>query len=173
MTRRALVEAEQAVIVAARAWNRATGRAPLEPTTREIALAWAVARLEALMVTEPTDDNGRYVEGSPTTSRDAALSIRRGSLKRRVIDEIYQAGFARSMLRRHYDDSPGGCTDDELEQLIRRSHQSVSSARNALVADGWLYDSGDRRTNRSGRKAVVWALAPQALNYLKREAIHG
>lgn len=49
-----------------------------------------------------------------------------------------------------------GATDDDLEVILGRSHQSVSAARNSLVRDGWLRDSGERRKNRWGNRAIVW-----------------
>jgi hypothetical protein len=54
----------------------------------------------------------------------------------------------------------GGMTDDELEVVTGRSHQSVSGARATLKKDGWVADSGKRRPNRYGNEAVVWV--PQA-----------
>lgn len=51
-----------------------------------------------------------------------------------------------------------GCTDDMLERITQRSHQSVSSARRSLVQMGWLRDSGQRENTRTGRGAVKWVL---------------
>lgn len=36
------------------------------------------------------------------------------------------------------------------------SHQSASATINALMRDGYLVDSGERRLTQSGRKAIVW-----------------
>ena len=52
-----------------------------------------------------------------------------------------------------------GATDDELEIELARSHQSVSGARNTLMKDGLLEDSGLRRTTRYGNPAIVWYIA--------------
>jgi hypothetical protein len=69
----------------------------------------------------------------------------------------------------------GGLTDDDLERLLGRAHQSVSATRNALVADGYLADTGRVRTTRYGNPAVVWAPSPAAVDlavgYSRRAAI--
>lgn len=49
-----------------------------------------------------------------------------------------------------------GLTDDDLEQMLERSHQSVSGARNTLMKDGLVVDSGRRRKNRYGNDSIVW-----------------
>jgi hypothetical protein len=55
-----------------------------------------------------------------------------------------------------------GATDDDLERHLQKPHQTVSSARNFLVAEGWLEDSGRTRMTRSGRAATVWVVATAA-----------
>jgi hypothetical protein len=49
-----------------------------------------------------------------------------------------------------------GCTDDDLEFLTGRSHQSVSAARNDLMNDGLVVDSGMTKMTRWGNTAIVW-----------------
>lgn len=49
-----------------------------------------------------------------------------------------------------------GTTDDEMEQVLGRSHQSVSSTRRFLVKKGHVQDSGIRRNTRYGNPATVW-----------------
>jgi predicted ArsR family transcriptional regulator len=52
-------------------------------------------------------------------------------------------------------------TDDELEVLLRRRHQSVSSVRRHLVKDELIESSDEIRKTRSGRYAQVWRLTPR------------
>lgn len=66
---------------------------------------------------------------------------RAGTFKRQVLDQI---GRMR------------GATDDELEYATGKSHQSVSAARNALLEDDLIFDSGERRPTRYGNDAIVW-----------------
>jgi hypothetical protein len=76
------------------------------------------------------------------TIRGASVSLpRKGTLGRQVYDAI--------IARR-------GLTDDDLEYVTGRSHQSVSSARNRLMEDGLIYDTGEKRTTRHGADAAVW-----------------
>ena len=53
-----------------------------------------------------------------------------------------------------------GVTDDEVEQRLGLLHQSASAARNSLMKDGWLIDSGARRKTRSREDAIVWVARP-------------
>lgn len=62
---------------------------------------------------------------------------------------------------------PQGATDDELEQLTGRSHQSVSAARNSLMHDGHIVGqmrAGQpvRRSTRYANQAQVWVAAAAA-----------
>lgn len=57
--------------------------------------------------------------------------------------------------------SPTGLTDDELEVHTKLSHQTVSARRRTLVLKGLVEDSGERRSNRSGRKATIWVVAKE------------
>jgi len=74
---------------------------------------------------------------APSTAR----LPRAGTMKRTVYD----------LIRRHRS-----CTDDDLEYLTGRSHQSVSACRNSLVAAGLVEDSGQTKVNRYGNDAVLW-----------------
>ena len=75
-----------------------------------------------------------------------------------VFDKIKRSSFQEQMLY-HYT-APRidmiGYTDDEMEQITGRTHQSVSACRNALVHKGYLVDSGQRRPTRSGNQANVY-----------------
>lgn len=66
-----------------------------------------------------------------------------------------------------------GATDAELESLTRRTHQSVSAARNALMNAGLieaLHADCDgkpvRRLTESGNPAQAWVVSPLGLAYL-------
>lgn len=85
--------------------------------------------------------------GHPATALEAAAKVlpRTGSIRREVYDQI---------ARRQ------GLTDDELEQITMRSHQTVSAARNTLAGDRLIVDSGETRPTRYGNRAIVWKVAP-------------
>lgn len=80
------------------------------------------------------------------TSREGVARIRAGSVLEQVI----------GLYAPHHSAYTRGLTDDEMEFHLHRAHQSVSSARNTLVAKGLLYDSGETRKTRSGNNATVW-----------------
>ena len=78
------------------------------------------------------------------TSAQAADGIRSGSarLRQQVLD----------LLRA----SPGGLTDEELQQRLEMNPSTQRPRRGELVALGLVVDSGRTRPTRSGRQATVW-----------------
>lgn len=120
-------------------------------------------RAEALP--DPSVPSLPAMNGSATTQamRRAAWP-RSGSLRREIISAVAQS-------------AAGGLTDDALERMLGRSHQSVSAARHGLVSDGWLtaatYPNRTRitRRTRSGNPAQVWCLTPPARIRLRAGAV--
>lgn len=84
----------------------------------------------------------------PDTAHRAAAGVlpRTGTQRREVYDLIRKAN--------------AGLTDDELEQISGRSHQSISATRNSLMVDGLIYDSREQRLTRYGNDAIVWRARP-------------
>jgi hypothetical protein len=97
---------------------------------------------------------GQIGPDTPATSTAAAAltAPRAGSLRAEIVGLIAGA--------RH------GLTDDELERITGRTHQSVSASRNGLAADGWVRALTDRgtpvtRTTRTGSDAQAWVLTQE------------
>lgn len=147
MGRKQLAAAEAAVIRAARdvvaEWDLG---ATWSWSRRYKDLREAVAALDAVPLPNPEAGHGRWVEGSPETSRNAALVRPKGT--RWAI--VLQLSLASREQR--------GLTDEELERRLKAKHTTVSAARNHLVGVGWVEDSGFTRAGSSGRPAVVWRL---------------
>ena len=78
------------------------------------------------------------------TSRDAYQSV----------DVTHLRGKVLAMLKRLQ-----GATCDEAQTLLGLTHQSCSPCFTWLSKDGQIYDSGQRRVTRSGRKAIVWRVS--------------
>lgn len=78
------------------------------------------------------------------TSRDAYQSVDVGHLRGKVL----------AMLKRLQ-----GATCDEAQIILSLTHQSCSPCFTWLSKDGQIYDSGQRRVTRSGRKAIVWRVS--------------
>ena len=78
------------------------------------------------------------------TSRNAYQSV----------DVSHQRGKVLAMLKRLQ-----GATCDEAQTLLGLTHQSCSPCFTWLSKDGQIYDSGQRRVTRSGRKAIVWRVS--------------
>ena len=78
------------------------------------------------------------------TSRDAYQSV----------DVTHLRGKVLAMLKRLQ-----GATCDEAQTLLGMTHQSCSPCFTWLSKDGQIYDSGQRRVTRSGRKAIVWRVS--------------
>lgn len=106
-------------------------------------------------------DVGAYGTNSPDTSKKAAHQARllQGSIRQRIVSEIFA--------EIHQAPDMQGYTDDELERLLHAPHTTVSSARNWLVNNGWLTDSGYRRKTTSGRDAIVWKITTAAYDHLR------
>ena len=87
----------------------------------------------------------------PDTSIQAGQSLKNlGKLAQQVYDEIAVASPSR------YPADRGGLTVDQTEQILNRSHQSVSARVNELRNKGWIVDSGRKRLTRSRRSAIIW-----------------
>lgn len=143
-TRRA---AELAVI------NNAIGYVRGSGATTYNQLVYAVNALEELGM----DDQARpaFSNNSTDTSNEAGASVLGdvGPLCMKIFEEIelrHKVGGV-------------GLTVDQLEQLMGRSHQSVSARVNDLMNRNWVHDSGLRRKTRSNRPAIVWAPTTWAL----------
>lgn len=57
----------------------------------------------------------------------------------------------------------GGATDREVELALGLRHQTASARRRELVLAHHVMDSGQRRTNDSGRGAAVWIVVPEGV----------
>lgn len=54
----------------------------------------------------------------------------------------------------------GGSTADETAEALDLSILTVRPRVSELRAQGRIVDSGERRTNASGRRAIVWIVPP-------------
>lgn len=117
-------------------------------------LVRAVKALDELDVTTDFSGPGAFGHNSPDTSVAAATlcAPALGSLRRRLVDELAVAKLL---------------TDSDFERRTRRPHQSVSSARNWLVEQGWIEDSGQRRTAPSGRLQIAWRFTPAGERFVQ------
>lgn len=112
----------------------------------------ALREMRAAALPAPDAPSMPPMNHTPTTqAMRAAAWPRSGSLRAQIVD--------------HLDGHP--MTDDALEAVTGRSHQSVSAARHQLVADGWvekaLGDNGPvEHETRSGNPAQVWRLTRAA-----------
>ena len=79
------------------------------------------------------------------TSRKAGQDAlgRSGTQRRKIYDAVFLAGSR-------------GLTNDEIGAKLQLPPQSVSARVNGLVADGHLYDSGQRRLTQWNREAIGW-----------------
>jgi len=85
----------------------------------------------------------------PETSHAAAARVlpNTGTQRAKVLDFI----------RARY---PDGATDDEMQEGLGLRHQSQTPRRNELARDGWIEDSGVKRSTGTGADAIVWRFVP-------------
>jgi hypothetical protein len=116
-----------------------------------IPMAVSMLRAHGYQVTEPRPDaEAKVRRNAPDTSH--LVEPRLGSAMERVL----------RLLR---NEQP--LTDDDMEQILRLTHQSVSAARRTLVLRGLVVDSGKRGKTRSGNKAILW-VTPDRYEELSR-----
>lgn len=99
-------------------------------------------------MSEHYPDAPGFVAGSDT-SEAAAESMKPTAAARR--QQVFNA-IARTSLH--------GATCDEIERIEKLSHQTCSARFTELAAKSLIFDSGQRRVTRSGRKAAVWLVVP-------------
>jgi len=56
-----------------------------------------------------------------------------------------------------------GLTDDELEDILERPHQTISSVRCGLKKKFFVEDSDLTRITKHGRKAIAWILTDKGV----------
>lgn len=88
-------------------------------------------------------------KGDAETGREAAASINPhlGRLQRLVADAVKVAGDA-------------GMTPEELCQATGLERTTIQPRTSELKAKGVLRDSGQRRRNKSRKRAIVWVYVP-------------
>lgn len=55
-----------------------------------------------------------------------------------------------------------GATCDRVEERLKLTHQTASARVHELMKAGDIVDSGKKANTRSGRKAIVWKVAPKS-----------
>ncbi len=82
---------------------------------------------------------------SPTSEAAAeSAEPNAGTQRRRVFDALM--------------DHPLGLTDEQQQNLLAMNPSTQRPRRIELVNAGRVFDSGETRLTRSGRKAVVWRI---------------
>lgn len=120
---------------------------PMFPTDSDLEFLAVYLRDRGYVVTKADPNAGddratfRVSPDHPDTSRAIVTKIRAGSLQDRMLG-LFERGQRYS--------------DDGLEQILGRSHQSVSATRNTLVRKGYLVNSGETEVNRWGNDAILW-----------------
>ena len=84
-------------------------------------------------------------KGSPSTSQEAATAMapQLGRLQKLTLAAIRDAGL-------------DGLTADELAARLEMERWTVQPRTSELKAKGLIADSGNRRKNDNGKRAVVW-----------------
>ncbi len=93
-----------------------------------------------------------YRNADPDTSKEAG---------RRVLSRD------RFLALQIHAENPGGLTDFELGDLMKRQQTSAGKRRGELRDNGLIEDTGERRTAPSGARAIVWAVTQRGLDCLR------
>ena len=100
-----------------------------------------------------TSPIGHARNGDPETSHDAAASLSPDTIRlsqQRVLDYLYRWG---------------PLTDTELVAALNgeQSPSGIRTRRRELADLGFVQDSGQRATLKSGRKAILWSIDESAI----------
>lgn len=107
-------------------------------------------------MTFPADPTANYHRGNPqSVAAHDSIKHRKEIDLRRILELVKQRGPQR------------GATCDEIEELLRLSHQTASARCTEAKARGQLIDSGRRRRTRTGRAAAV-LIVPVKIEMLVR-----
>ena len=81
------------------------------------------------------------------TSLAAAEKVfpKTGSLKRKVYEHFLSCGEF-------------GATDQEIENALNISGNTVRPTRQSLQKDGYILDTGFTRSNANGNQCIVWSV---------------
>lgn len=112
---------------------------------------WLRSKGYRVLAPEPT-----YEAKVRTDAPDTSHAVEPRLATKSLLAQVYKAIIT----------SNNGMTDWELENYLRRSHQSTSAARNVLVKRGLIYDTGRRRTNQAGNLCIVWERTYRSPKYV-------
>lgn len=102
---------------------------------------------------EPGEQGALFRNTDPDTSRDAAASVDCNQYEWLVLKVLYLEN---------------GATIKAVTQSANRPEVSISPRFRPLAEKGLIYDTGERRTNPSGRKAILWKLTLAGLKLIER-----
>ncbi len=116
------------------------------------------------------NDNDTYpnspgFKGSADTGKAAAADMKEhcGRLQRMALKAIREAGQVR-------EDGSGGLTADELAATLGMERWSVQPRTSELRRKHLIDDSGHRRRNVTGKRAVVWVAIDRDASLATAEA---
>lgn len=95
-------------------------------------------------------------KGEADTGKKAAAQMKdkAGTLRRMALDCL-----SRNLSQAGFDGQPSGMTADEVAATCRIDILAMRPRLSELKRRGIIEDSGQRRSNKSGKLAVVWQLA--------------
>lgn len=101
------------------------------------------------MVRYPDSPGHREVDTSISAAE--ALAPKLGRLQRMALQAIHDAG-------------PYGRTADELAAVLKLDRWTVQPRTSELRRKGLIHDSGQRRQNATGKRAIVWRATGSDIN---------
>lgn len=102
---------------------------------------------------------------APASARDTSINAakanppRKGSMRRDIVIAIVGS----------FSQFQTGMTCKQIEGRLRKPHESVSPAVNAMETGGWIEDRKIRRNTPSGQPAIVWFPTDKAIRWVTEE----
>lgn len=88
------------------------------------------------------DEHARARRSDPVTSKAAAASVEVARMEGKVLEVLRQY--------------PAGLTTEQITGYTGEPLVSISPRLRPLTEKGLVEDSGERRRNMSGRRAIIW-----------------
>ena len=103
-------------------------------------------------------DHGLARSSDPETSHEAAEEVKVGPL---------QIAVLRTLRASELHDPPG-LTMNQVVEIADRPNESITPRFRPLAAKGLIYDTGEKRRNRSGKNAIVWRITERGRRILEK-----
>ena len=126
-------------------------------------------RTDDMLTASSVDHCIKILEGYMRLHKPAAYQAHSDTSTEAAADISPHVGRLEAIVLEAIQNS-NGLTDEEGQERLNLSGNTYRPRRSSLADKGLVRDSGDRRTNSSGRKAASWSITPLGIKTLQEKA---